>query len=263
MNVEKGFRRLTAVASALILLAGLGAVVFDWVSSMSSWRAATAKPPGPPVAFVVGGTFNEFPEGSSEKEIAAALTHAEETFQLTSRADDKGDRTEASSKPPVSYLYLPGALPGVGDAPPGYVLVKPAISPQPWEEHDSSGSGAPPEVKPGVVRSIRERYPGIYDHMSDSDLAKAVAKKYPRLGQGRLWSRKTLLQDEARGALPPKVIEAVAKLRQKDLLPYGDKPDPRINLILLAATLGAAAVPWILFFVIRWIVRGFGSRGEH
>ena len=98
--------------------------------------------------------------------------------------------------------------------------------------------------------------------MSDSDLAEAVAKKYPRLGQGRLWSRKTLLEDEARGVLAPKVVEAVAKLRQKDLLPYGDKPDPRVNLMLLAATLGAAAVPWILFFVIRWIVRGFGERVE-
>jgi hypothetical protein len=282
MNVERGFRRLTAVASALILLAGLGAVAFDWFSSMSSWRDATAKPPEPPVSYVVGGNFISLPEGFSEKQVAAALTELEETFQLSRADDGESEPTATSSKPPVSYLYLPGALPGREEPPPGYVLDKSPTPPPPPPGYSASdivpvelpsppSSGQPAvstlriasEAKPDVVRAIRQKYPGAYKNYSDSDLAKAVAQRYPQLGRGHLWTRKTLLEDEARGVLPPPVVEAVAKLRQKDLLPYGNKPDPRIHLTLIAATIGAAAVPWILFFVIRWIARGFGGRGEH
>lgn len=36
-------------------------------------------------------------------------------------------------------------------------------------------------------------------------------------------------------------------------------PDPLLLPKLIGLAAGAAAVPWIVFFVFRWIIRGFGS----
>lgn len=263
MNAERGFRRLAAVGSLLILILGSAAVAFSWMSERTSWRVATTNPPGAPVGYVVGGGFFRFPDGFSEAEIAQGFTHLEETLQLEPKSGDAFREQLRAQHSVVGYVYLPGALPGALDPPPGYVLDK--ILPSSGElllapDTLTPSPGIPLQAKPEVVRAIRKKYPGVYAETSDADLAKAVAKTYPQLGRGRLWSRKALLEDEARQVLPPAVREAIAKLRTNDLLPYGQsRPAFGGHLLFLVGVIGAATLPWILFFVVRWIVRGFGG----
>lgn len=75
-----------------------------------------------------------------------------------------------------------------------------------------------------------------------------------------LYSRKAILQAEANGTLTPEVQTALAALRAHYQFPGPvSRPFTRWSPIA-ALTLGAAVAPWIIFFTIRWIVRGFKAQ---
>lgn len=72
-----------------------------------------------------------------------------------------------------------------------------------------------------------------------------------------LYTQKVILQAEAQGTLSPEVETIVAKLRSSGSFPSPiSEPFARWSPFAVF-TLGATLAPWIFFFLIRWIVRGF------
>lgn len=74
-----------------------------------------------------------------------------------------------------------------------------------------------------------------------------------------LYSRKTILQAETKGELTQEGQEALSKLRKDYGFPSpGEKPYTLGNWALYwGLALGVATVPWGVFYLVRWIVRGF------
>lgn len=76
-----------------------------------------------------------------------------------------------------------------------------------------------------------------------------------------LYSRKALLHTEARGGLTAELKAALETLRHQHMFP-GPVTRPFSGYVWnsLLVAVGAGAVPWGVFFLIRWIVQGF--RGD-
>lgn len=77
----------------------------------------------------------------------------------------------------------------------------------------------------------------------------------------RLYTRRELLQAEAKGTLAPEIRLALFNIRQQTNFPQPIPTFPADSqwTIVVGSILGTAA-PWFVFLVVRWIIRGFVQR---
>ena len=72
-------------------------------------------------------------------------------------------------------------------------------------------------------------------------------------------TRKELLQAEAKGELSRKLAAAMFTIRRKSDFPPPIERFPNMSMLVasLGTVLAVSAIPWLIFFVGRWLVRGF------
>lgn len=248
MNLERGFRRITWVVSLSLL--GLGAffVVPGWWSALDRWnRAGEPYPPGAPATHVLGFGLVEFPEGFNEAQVKKALDEsAEKLERVRSRFREvelynfyiqmaERDQLEDLTEWPRSPL------------------------PKAWTKWEAlvdldrkalvriSKPGTKDEAWPIAERLISKEVSHIYQPSS------IVSGPTPSV----LYSRKALLQAEAKGKLAPDVQAALSGLRKSQQFPSPIKTPFAEWAPLGLIAISVAAAPWGVFFVLRWILRGF------
>jgi hypothetical protein len=80
-----------------------------------------------------------------------------------------------------------------------------------------------------------------------------VSKTTPSI----LYSRKAILHAEAEGELPPKVRTALTTLRANYQFPSPVSEPVSTWSSPAGLSLGGTLVPWLIFFLVRWVVQGF------
>jgi hypothetical protein len=200
LNLERGFRRITAIVSLAIFVPGVLYALSWWGGDKRAWDDALKQPDTKSlVVSVVGNDTFEFSKGTPETEIPKEIER-DLALGVSGEAFSSSKGTI-----PVSFVYQP-AIPG---------------DPRPVDRF--------PVYRPGHLYTVRE-----------------------------------ILEMENAGTLPAPIKETIGKLRSNtpSRLPWINKPVV-FGVYGLAGALGLAAglatVPWILFFLLRWIFRGFGG----
>jgi hypothetical protein len=232
MNVERGFFRLTAVVSALILLAGLGLAFFEWKNNREAWATALAPSDAELVKVFVSGLGMPvtFPASTPRSEMMNGLPVLEQTgFRLLGQSAKK---------------TYPGSYDDIGDEDLGRKIA-------------AKGSEAIAALMPSYGYDAASEKGRWIDYIYIGQRGNKPARLYSREEILRTWDE--LAADTPHG-IPGDVDGDAFMLSIAHRLP-DDVPSPpgRVLAKGLGLAVGAAAVPWVLFFILRWIVRGFRS----
>lgn len=296
LNLERGFQRITCVISVFLFITCALATFFEWQTARSLWDGAgepqEPQPDYPLKVYEVGsGIIHRFlvgektprmrisdlgapvhrlPAGATAPEIKEALDKAKEAKQPT-----QGTEAEASRRT-VKGLESPRTVEDVLG--PRKKRIEDILDPEKPTIDDILGP--PPQASQQTAktlesfsddelrasaRDVERRQPasGLEDDMDLRGVGDRVTYVYQPASATTLsilYSRKAILQAEANGTLPPEVQAALSALRAHYQFPWPvSKPFTRWGPFA-ALTIGAALGPWIIFFTIRWIARGFKAQ---
>lgn len=199
INVREGFRRLTAVASVLLLVAGAAITAMLYTNARRLWFEAHSQPIFVKQLVLLPGTTYSFPQDATEHEIVEAIKSKEGWKpHLNDAGQEIADYKVADIKAgdQVGYIYVPKGW---------------------WGARATSGHSV-------------------------------------------LYDRRSLLEGEQAGSLPGPVTSVVRDLRAKAALPAPPASPIRILGFAAGATVLASVVPWLLFTLASWVVRGFTTR---
>lgn len=228
VNLERGFRRITAILSLAIFIPGVLFALTWWFGERRAWTDALKQPDTESlVVRVVGKGDYVFGKRTTETEIVKGI----EKLLVASTAGGETSRK-------------------------GYTVV------------EILGHATTEKDDPSKLTPADEPYDPSKFVPVDEPYAPPVSYVYrPTTPDrpGHLYSVKELLEGRASGTLPEDVKETIDKLgaEKPSRLPWESwttKPVvfgvPGLAGALGLAT-GLAAVPWAVFFLLRWVFRGF------
>jgi len=249
LNLERGFRRITAIVSLAILFPGILYALTWWFGERRAWTDALKQPDTESVVVCVAdvGEFT-FGKQAAETEIRKSIEdHLKlpivqlEDATSSTRSDAK---VSTASKKSISLEEI-AARARAGSPP-----------------HAKYETGDIPPSPPGYEEvTLPKTWGASTSTLPVSYVYRPTTTDRP----GHLYSVKELLEGHHSGTLPEDVKQTIASLgaEKPSRLPWNSwitKPVV-FGVFGLAGALGLAAglaaVPWAVFFLLRWVFRGF------
>jgi hypothetical protein len=245
VNLERVFLRLTFGVSLVLLLAGALIVGMVWWEQKNAWNEATqSRPYDHPEVYVMDLGVVQFPPGSTDRQIKEELdrfapsaiqksiTRGALLRSLRAAHRDYADLSDSqlASKLLSSDLLKWSALSDVAIV-----------------------DGIKITLLPVVPPSLFHLAPG--DHISHLYVASAPSQS------SMLYTRGQAIKAVASS-------EGTAILALEDLATFYDSPRARpapfsVSRALALVAFGTVALPWGLFFFLRWVARDYAIKSEH
>ena len=264
-NFERGFRRITWVVSIAVLTIGAFLIVPDWWSALILWRKAGEPLLGEVEVYVLGVDLSvTFPKDFPETQIKDILD-GKPPDELINLARSKG-----------FHVRPPKALEDLRDEELLRLANKYGVSVPPSKPLPESPKGEtigallqeqklqakqpPPRTLAedlGLVPSSSKRSMTVYEILNPPTMAY-IYQPPSGATPSVLYSQRVLLQSEAKGELSPEVKAILPVLRTNyrfpPLLvnPFGGWIISELCVLALCI-----AIPWGVFFLVRWIALGF------
>lgn len=254
MNAARGFWRVTLVVSVGVLIVGLVFVGTLWQSAAAKWRAAERVESPRPIVYIADVGIATFPTTFREEQIRGMLESSSASI-TTLRARVLALRAYRAQFPEYGDLT---------DEKLAAALLK--KDPQAWSVLARSPTALPVDWELQTFPTIRDGRRSGVDAAFLSVAGGLVTHAYlPGLASGGPWmlyTRRAALRAEASGILSDEGRQALTELRRHTEFPPSpaDSDSPLEWWPFLAAVFGAAVAPWGLFYILRWVGRGFAAQ---